>query len=145
MNYSHRFEVRAPLAKVAEFHNRAASMVAITPPPIVVRIHRSQVILEEGGEMDFTMWLGPLPLRWLARIENVSTNGFTDRQLHGPFAEWVHRHTFIPMDDQTTVVIDEITMRLNTHPVWWLVGMGLRAGLPVLFAYRGWKTRSLLQ
>lgn len=144
MNYSHRFEVRAPLAKVAEFHNRAASMAAITPPPIVVRIHRSQVILEEGGEMDFTMWLGPLPLRWLARIENVSTNGFTDRQLHGPFAEWVHRHTFIPMDEQTTAVIDEITMRLRAHPVWWLIGMGLRVGLPVLFAYRGWKTRSLL-
>lgn len=128
MNYTHRFEVRAPLAQVAEFHHRAASMVAITPPPIVVRIHRSPVVLEEGDEMDFTMWLGPLPLRWLARIENVSTNGFIDRQLHGPFAEWVHRHTFIPVDEQMTAVIDEIDMRLRAHPVWGLVGIGLQIG-----------------
>ena len=95
--------------------------------------------------MDFTLWLGPLPLRWLARIENVSPNGFTDRQLRGPFAGWVHRHTFVSVDEQTTAVIDEITLCLRSHPLWWLVGIGMQNRFPVLFAYRGWKTRRMLE
>ena len=91
------------------------------------------------------MWLGLLPLRWLARIEGVSLDGFTDRQLRGPFAAWVHRHSFEAVDEQTTDVVDEINLRLKAHPFWWLVGMGMRLGLPVLFAYRAQKTRRLLE
>ena len=41
MRYEHRFRVKAPLAAVADFHSRAASMPAITPPPIIVRMHRA--------------------------------------------------------------------------------------------------------
>ena len=93
MIYYHRFRVRASLARVAEFHSHAASMPAITPPPIIVQVHHAPPILANGDEMDFTMWLGPLPVHWLARIEAVSPAGFSDRQLRGPFAEWVHRHT----------------------------------------------------
>ncbi len=39
MRYEHRFRVRAPLAAVADFHSQAASMPAITPPPMIVRVH----------------------------------------------------------------------------------------------------------
>ncbi|MEZ4584038.1 MAG: hypothetical protein R3A10_20780 [Caldilineaceae bacterium] len=61
-------------------------MGAITPPPVIVRVHRAPELLGEGDEMDFTMWLGPLPIRWLARIEQVTPVTFVDRQLRGPFA-----------------------------------------------------------
>jgi ligand-binding SRPBCC domain-containing protein len=145
MKYLHRFQVRAPLARVSEFHSRAASMAAITPPPIFVRMKHSPEILSEGDVMDFTMWIGPFPIQWQARIEAVSPVGFTDRQLRGPFAAWVHRHSFTAVDEQITQVVDEVSLRLRSHPVWWLVGMGMRAGLPILFAYRGWKTRRILQ
>ena len=145
MRYQHRFRLQAPLERVAEFHSRSASMAAITPPPILVRLQHAPAVLNEGDEMDFTLWLGPLPLHWLVRIEAVSTTGFSDRQLRGPFAEWVHRHTFLAVDEQTTEVVDEISLRLRPHPVWWLVGLGMRLGLPVLFAYRAWKTKRVLQ
>ena len=145
MIYRHRFQVHAPLVRVTEFHSRAASMAAITPPLIVVRIQQAPAVLSEGDEIAFTMWLGLLPLRWLARIEDVSLDGFTDRQLRGPFAAWVHRHSFEAVDEQTTDVVDEINLRLKAHPFWWLVGMGMRLGLPVLFAYRAQKTRRLLE
>lgn len=145
MKYRHRFEVNAPLAAVAEFHARSASMGAITPPPVVVRIHSAPVLLDDGDEMDFTMWLGPLPVRWLARIEDVNPTGFTDRQVLGPFQEWIHRHTFVPVDKTTTAVLDEIELRLRPHLLWGLVGLGMRLSLPFLFAYRGWKTRRLIQ
>jgi ligand-binding SRPBCC domain-containing protein len=145
MIYSHRFLVRASLARVTEFHSRAASMAAITPPPIIIRVKQAPEILTEGDEMDFTMWLGPLPLHWLARFEAVTPSGFSDRQLQGPFAEWVHRHTFSAVDQQTTAVVDEISLRQRSQPLWWLFGMGMRLGLPILFAYRQWKTRRILQ
>jgi ligand-binding SRPBCC domain-containing protein len=145
MMYRHRFLVHAPLAAVADFHAQSASMGVITPPPVVVRIHRVPARLDDGDEMEFTLWLGPLPVRWLARIEDVSPAGFTDRQLGGPFKHWAHRHAFLPVNETTTAVVDEIKLSLRTHPLWGLVGLGMWLSLPLLFAYRGWKTRQLIQ
>ena len=145
MKYQHRFLVQAPLSQVAAFHRRAASMAAITPAPIVVWQHRTPEILAEGDEMDFTMWMGFVPVDWVARIEAVSSTGFTDRQLRGPFKEWVHTHIFTAVDEQITEVVDKITLRLCPHPLWWVVGLGMRIGLPVLFAYRAWKTKRILK
>ena len=34
---------------------------------------------------------------------------------------------------------------LKPHPVWGLVGLAMWLGLPLLFAFRGWKTRRLLE
>ena len=94
--------------------------------------------------MDFTLWLGPLPIRWTARIEDVTPAGFVDRQIRGPFQEWAHRHTFEPVDETTTEVVDTIEFSLKKHPLWGLVGLGMWLSLPLLFAFRGWKTRRLL-
>lgn len=144
MRYEHRFQVRATLTAVAEFHTRSNSMGAITPPPIITRLHRAPARLSEGDEMEFTLWVGPLPLRWLAKIEQVSQEGFTDRQLRGPFEAWEHRHQFIAVDGQTTQVVDSIQARIRRHWFWGPVGLGMWLGLPVLFAYRAWKTGRIL-
>lgn len=145
MHYSHRFTVKAPLFLVADFHRRSNSMGAITPPPIRVRIHSAPKTLREGDRMDFTLGLGPVPVRWVAQIEQVTSHGFVDRQLEGPFATWVHRHTFVTIDEETTAVIDEVDATLHPNPFWKLVGLGMWLGLPILFAYRGWKTRRILE
>ena len=145
MNYRHRFEVKAPLAAVAEFHRSSASMGAITPPPVIVRVHRAPERLAEGDEMDFTLWLGPLPLRWVARIEEVSETGFSDRQLRGPFARWVHRHTFVALDESATAVLDHVEVETSNHWLWRLVGSLMWLNMPVLFAFRTWKTKRALE
>lgn len=145
MRYRHVFRIKAPLPAVAAFHSRSASMPAITPPPILVRVHQAPAVLEEGDDMDFTLWLGPLPVHWRARIEDVTPTGFVDRQLDGPMGHWVHRHSFVPIDANTTDVVDEVDLGLRLHPIWGPAGLGMALGLPVLFAYRGWRTRRLLQ
>lgn len=145
MKYRHRFEVKAPLTAVTDFHAQSASMGAITPPPAVVRIQRAPARLKEGDEMEFTLWLGPLAVHWLARIDDVSPTGFTDRQLRGPFWHWTHRHSFVPIDESTTAVVDEVDLGLRPHPWWGLVGLGMWLSMPLLFAYRGWKTRRLVR
>ena len=72
MIYRHQFQVNASLARMAEFHSRSASMAAITPPPIIARVHIAPPVLAEGDEMSITLWLRPLPIHWLARIEDDS-------------------------------------------------------------------------
>lgn len=145
MNYRHTFRLRAPLADVARFHTSASSLKAITPPFMPMQLHHAPPQMGDGDEMDFTMWLGPLPVRWVARVEDVSPAGFLDRQIRGPFASWVHRHRFVAVDETTTDVIDEVEARLKPHLLWGAVGLAMSLGLPLLFGYRGWKSRRLLE
>lgn len=145
MNYRHTFKVRAPQAVVADFHRNSASMGAITPPPVIVQIHQAPELLVEGDQMDFTMWLGPLPIRWVALIEQTTPVSFVDRMAQGPFKRWRHLHTYVAIDSTHTAVIDEVEAELSDHPMWRLIGLGMWLNLPVLFAFRGWKTRRLLE
>lgn len=145
MKYRHRFQVRAPLSAVADFHSQSDSMAAITPPLMPLQMEPAPPRLQAGDQMAFTLWLGPLPVRWRAFIGQVSPTGFSDHQLEGPFRYWVHRHTFVSLDEGTTKVVDEIQAGLRWHPLWGAVGLAMWLGLPLLFAYRGWKTRRLLE
>ncbi|MEM7535638.1 MAG: hypothetical protein AAF639_25905 [Chloroflexota bacterium] len=104
--------------------------------------------------MNFTMWLGPMPIRWLARIENVVNNGheasFEDRQVKGPFTKWVHRHAFVTVYDEAlgrdvTEVHDTVDAEYSSNLFWKLVGIGMWSGMSALFAFRSWKTRRLLE
>ena len=145
MMYRHRFRVRAHLAAVASFHSRADSMAAITPPIIPVRMEEMPPHLTEGSEMAFTMWLGPLPVKWRATISQLSSTGFTDHQIAGPFRYWIHQHTFVDVNERETEVIDEVQAGLKWNVVWAPVGLAMWLGLPLLFAYRGWKMRRMLE
>lgn len=120
-------------------------MGAITPPPIIVRVRTAPEKLASGDRMDFTLWAGPVPIRWVAAIEDVSPTGFTDRQLSGPFGSWTHRHGFERVDDAATDVVDRIEATYKKHPFWGLVGRLMWAGMPFLFGYRANKTRKLLE
>lgn len=146
MKYLHRFKVRAPFSSVAAFHQQPTGMGAITPPPVRVQLHSfPENLVPDGGEMDFTLWFGPLPIHWVAQLEDVSESGFTDRQKSGPFQAWRHRHSFNRIDDYTTEVKDEITYSLKPHLLWGPVGAAFAFSLPILFAFRGWRTRRLLE
>ncbi len=102
-------------------------------------------IMGDSDEMDFTMWVGPLPVHWVARVEDVSPTGFLDRQVRGPFASWAHHHSFVAVDEAATQVIDEVDAQLKPHLFWRSVGLAMWLALALLFAYRGWKTRRLLE
>ena len=94
--------------------------------------------------MHFTLWFGPLPVRWHARHSAVGPNGFTDTQISGPMRSWVHTHRFTPLNDKQTEVSEHIV--LEHHAGWrgWLSRLLFAPpGLRVLFAYRRWVTRRL--
>lgn len=144
MAFTHEFTVAAPRDAVAHFHRRRQSLVEITPPPIIMRIQEGPEILSSGDELRFTLWLGPFPIHWHAAIEAVSDDGFADRQISGPFDHWVHQHTFLDKGEGLTTVRDVIEYVYKRHLIWGLIGRLFVLGLPVLFAYRAWRTRRLL-
>ena len=76
--------------------------------------------LAEGSVSRFTLWVGPLPLRWTAIHKHVSGNGFTDVQESGPAKKWEHTHTFVELDTMRTAVKEHIEYE-HKRGFWGLV------------------------
>lgn len=108
--FDYKFTVDAPLTAVANFHHDTRILKNLTPPPIFVQIHRFEP-LGEGSEAEFTLWFGPLPLRWLAIHSHVSHHGFTDTQARGPLESWQHTHRFTAVAPHKTEVHEHIEYR----------------------------------
>ena len=143
--YEHRTRLQAPLSAVARFHSDSRALKLLTPPPVFVQIHRAEP-LGEGSQTEFTMWMGPLPVRWLAVHCAVDPlRGFTDSQERGPFTVWVHRHSFEPLGDDGCEIVDRIEAEPGKHPFWGLVSWFMWLNLPFMFAYRGWVLRRKLE
>jgi ligand-binding SRPBCC domain-containing protein len=143
--FEHHFVVAAPLSAVAAFHQDSRALRLLTPPPILVQFQRIEP-LAEGSIAEFTLWAGPLPIRWQARHDQVDPQrGFRDIQVRGPFASWTHEHRFEVVDASHTAVIDRVTAQPSRHPGWGLISRMMWLNLPLLFAYRGWRTRKALE
>ena len=144
--FDYSFFVKAPLNRVAQFHHDTRALKRLTPPPIIAQIHSVEP-LAENSVADFTLWFGPLPVRWVAVHTAVDMlHGFTDVQRRGPLKRWAHTHTFIPINDKLTRVREHI--EFEHHPgIRGLLSRLLfpKPGLFILFTYRKWVTRRLLE
>jgi uncharacterized protein len=139
------FMVNASLEDVAAFHNNMGALKKLTPFPIIVQLKHIEPI-GEGSQAAFNIWFGPVPIPWLARHHSYDPiNGFTDTQDEGPFTLWVHQHSFINVDGQTTKVIDEITSQYGKSLFSGLVSRMMWLTLPILFAFRAWQTKRLVK
>lgn len=143
--FDHHFTVRAPLEAVREFHRDTGVLKTLTPPPVVVQLHDVEP-LGEGSVSRFTLWFGPLPIKWKAVHHDVSPRGFTDVQAEGPARCWEHTHTFHALGPEVTSVSDHI--EFDHQPgLWGAVTRVLfaRPNLYLLFTYRKLATRWALR
>jgi hypothetical protein len=145
MRYWHTFRDLASLAEVAEFHASAASLKAVAPPLIPMRVQHAAERMRHGDEMGCTMCMGPLPVHWEARVEDVSPTGFRGRQIHGPFKTWAHRHRSVRLVEGWTEMLDEVEASLKQHGLWGLLALAMWPDLPSLLAFRVWTTWRLLE
>ncbi len=145
MHYQHRFIVKAPLVEVTGFHLHPAGLAQLTPPPTFLRIHHAHDPIRQGDRLTFTLWLGPIPVYWESLFPEVTETGFVDTQGQGPFRAWEHRHSFIPLDENTTEVVDVVEAHLRWHPWKTFIALIMWAALPVLFTYRARQTRRQLE
>lgn len=134
------------LATLVRFHEGPSALARLTPPPIIMQLHRDERRSLTEGELEFTLWFGPIPIRWLARHEpGPTTHSFADSQVKGPLAYWRHEHIFTEVEGGV-----ELTDRIELAHRGGLTGVFTRLafdGLPlrVLFAYRHWRTRRALR
>lgn len=105
--FQYRFLVHAPVRLVSAFHFQPGILKQLTPPLMIMRVHKFEP-LAEGSVAEFTMWMGPVPVRWKAVHSDVTPNGFTDTQVAGPMKSWRHTHSFHERGDAVTEVHEHI-------------------------------------
>ena len=139
--FDFRFTVAAPLEAVSAFHSQTGILKALTPPLMIMQVHRFDP-LANGSIGEFTIWMGPIPVRWVAEHSEVSQTGFVDTQTEGPMKFWKHTHRFTRVSPDITEVHEHIEFEHHTG----LRGLWSRILFPhvaliVLFTYRRWATR----
>ena len=138
--------IDATLERLISFHEAPLALASLTPPPIQMRVRRDDRQSLTEGEIEITLWFGPLPIRWIARHEAGPTpDSFADVQVKGPLAYWRHEHIFretgrgVELTDRVAIAHHSGLIGLLTRLAF--DGIALR----LLFAYRHWRTRRALQ
>lgn len=135
----------ASLDDLLRFHQDPQALAKLTPPPIFAQLLRDERGSITEGEVEFRLWFGPLPLRWIARHEpGPAPESFADVQVRGPMAYWRHEHIFrevpggVELTDRITLVHKPGILGIFTRLAF--DGLPLR----ILFAFRHWRTRRAL-
>ncbi|MDB9320920.1 SRPBCC family protein [Nodularia spumigena CS-591/04] len=137
LNFQHSSVINAPPEVVWKFHERRDILQLLNPPWQPVQVIRREGGLEVGATTEFRLFLGPLPLTWLARHTECEKNRlFIDEQISGPFESWVHRHEFAPENGKTKLT-DAVSFSMpGGATVEFVSGWLIQAQLEAMFRYR---------
>ena len=143
--FDFRFTVNASLEAVSAFHFQTGILKALTPPLMIMQVHRFDP-LANGSIGEFTIWMGPIPVRWVAEHSDVSPTGFVDTQTSGPMKFWKHTHRFNRVSPELTEVHEHIEFEhySGLRGIWSRM-LFPRIALIVLFSYRRWATRRAIR
>lgn len=140
--FEHTSVISTTIEAIEAFHEDPKAFSRLTPPPIFAQIHRRELKSLVEGELEFTLWFGPIPIRWLAQHEAGPTeNSFADRMMKGPMAYWLHCHIFEEVEGG--VRLTDRIMLAHKPGIAGLLTRLMFDGLPLrfLFIYRHMRTR----
>lgn len=138
--------IEQPLERVFDFFSRAENLGAITPAELQFRIDTPlPITMAVGTLIDYTIRLHGLPMKWRTRITTWEPpHSFTDEQLRGPYALWVHTHRFRADGPGATVMEDEVRYQLPLGVFGSLALPIVRRQLEGIFAFRRQEVERLL-
>ena len=133
-----RLELDLPRTEVFAFFADAANLERITPPELGFNIISPQPIeIERGSLIDYRLSLHGIPMNWRTEISVWDPPfEFVDQQLRGPYAQWIHRHTFTELAPDKTLIEDEVRYRLPLEPLGDVAHFIVRRQLEHIFDYR---------
>ena len=110
--------VPAGITETFAFFADAANLQAITPPWLHFRILTPlPIAMRAGALIDYRLKLHGLPVHWRTRISRWQPGvSFIDEQLRGPYARWVHLHTFTA-ERGGTLLGDRVEYALPLDPL----------------------------
>ena len=127
-----------PRERVFPFFAEAGNLELITPPELGFNIITPHPIkMEKGTLIDYTLSMRGLPIRWRTEItEWDPPNRFVDKQLRGPYSQWIHTHTFTDLGPSKTLIEDEVRYRLPFEPLGDIVHFLVERELERIFEFR---------
>jgi ligand-binding SRPBCC domain-containing protein len=144
LNFKYSSLINAPVKTVWKFHERKDILNILTPPWQPVKIVRREGGLEVGAISEFQIWLGLIPICWVAKhIECQEYVVFTDEQIIGPMVSWLHLHKFDSEEEGKTRLTDEINYQLPGGDLAeFLLGWWVESRLRDMFIYRHLVTKN---
>lgn len=129
--------VARPVSTVFPFFAAAENLERITPPELGFRIRSPLPIdMRRGALIDYTIKLYGIPMNWQTGItEWDPPYSFEDTQLSGPYAKWVHTHSFVS-DRRGTSIQDRVVYALPFGPIGRLAHPFVRRQLRRVFEFR---------
>lgn len=128
--------------KMQAFHQSPDALGKLTPPPIFMQLREDNRTSMTEGDLKFTLWMGPIPIKWHAEHQaGPNADSFADMQIAGPMAYWRHEHIFeevtggIKLTDRLTIAHKEGLQGILTRLMF--DGIPLR----ILFFYRHLRTK----
>ena len=131
-------ELPRPRMEVFAFFADAGNLQRITPPELCFSVVTPlPVEIEAGTEIEYRLRLFGVPFGWRSRItEWFPGECFVDEQVRGPYASWIHRHTFRDGEDGRTIIVDDVRYRLPFSPISEPAHPLVRFQLGRIFRYR---------
>ncbi len=136
-----------PASVLDEWHRREAALERLRPPWERVRVVDAGQGIQDGSRAILELAWGPVRVRWVAEhFDCRPCEGFSDRQVEGPFSVWEHRHEFRDLGEGRSELIDRVRYALPGGSAGAVAaGSAVRRRLERMFAYRHAVTRADLE
>lgn len=120
------------------WHERPGALERMIPPWEHVEMLEKIGTIHNGDKVTTKIKIGPLSFIFSVVHQNyIQNKQFEDTQIKGPFSYWKHTHTFEPIENKKSKIIDHVDYKLPLAPLSSVLNSALvEDKLDKLFAYR---------